>query len=450
MNDSLKNLSPLDGRYQNKTKQTREIFSEHALIKERVRVEIQWLNYFLTYFKPELLSEKVKKKINALDKVISDTLIERVKEIEHTTNHDVKAVELAVAEQFEQSEEIQSLVHIFLTSEDVNSLSYALMLKNANLVLIQWIEQIISALEDLAEKNKEVAMLARTHGQPASPTTLGKELNVFATRLKKEKRSLSEKKFYAKWGGATANYNPHLLAYPEEDWVNHSKDFLSNLGVELTKVATQIEPHDYMADLFQNIQRINNILLDLTQDIWSYIAFDYFSLKMKKNEVGSSTMPHKINPIDFENAEGNLGLSNAILNHLTHKLTVSRLQRDLSDSTVLRNIGTGYGYLEIAVSSTLLGLSKLEANTSKISTDLDDRYELLAEALQSFLRLEGKKDGYNQVKKLSRGMKMDKDMYLKAVEDLIENEDYKEILKGLTPKEYLGIASQLAEKDDEI
>ena len=450
MNDSLKNLSPLDGRYQNKTKQTREIFSEHALIKERVRVEIQWLNYFLTYFKPELLSEKVKKKINALDKDISDTLVERVKEIEHTTNHDVKAVELAVAEQFEQSEEIQSLVHIFLTSEDVNSLSYALMLKNANLVLIEWIEQIISALEDLAEKNKEVAMLARTHGQPASPTTLGKELNVFATRLKKEKRSLSEKKFYAKWGGATANYNPHSLAYPEEDWVNHSKDFLSNLGVELTKVATQIEPHDYMANLFQNIQRINNILLDLTQDIWSYIAFDYFSLKMKKNEVGSSTMPHKINPIDFENAEGNLGLSNAILNHLTHKLTVSRLQRDLSDSTVLRNIGTGYGYLEIAVSSTLLGLSKLEANTSKISTDLDDRYELLAEALQSFLRLEGKKDGYDQVKKLSRGMKMDKDMYLKAVEDLIENEDYKEILKRLTPKEYLGIASQLAEKDDEI
>ena len=450
MNDSLKNLSPLDGRYQNKTKQTREIFSEHALIKERIRVEIKWLNYFLTHFKPELLSEQIKNKINAFDKDVSDTLIERVKEIENVTNHDVKAVELAVAEQFEESEEIQSLVHIFLTSEDVNSLSYALILKNAHIVLIEWIEQIISALEDLVEKNKEVAMLARTHGQPASPTTLGKELNVFATRLKKEKSSLSEKKFFAKWGGATANYNPHLLAYPEEDWVNHSKDFLSNLGVELTKVATQIEPHDYMADLFQNIQRINNIMLDLTQDIWSYIAFDYFSLKMKNNEVGSSTMPHKINPIDFENAEGNLGLSNAILNHLTHKLTVSRLQRDLSDSTVLRNIGTGYGYLEIAVSSTLLGLSKLEANTSEISKDLDERYELLAEALQSFLRLEGKKDGYDQVKKLSRGMKMDKDIYLKAVEELIENEDYKEILKGLTPKEYLGIASELAEKDDEI
>jgi len=449
MNDSLKNLSPLDGRYQNKTKQTREIFSEHALIKERIRVEIQWLNYFLTHFKPELLSEQTKKKINALDKNVSDTLIERVKEIENVTNHDVKAVELAVAEQFEESEEIQSLVHIFLTSEDVNSLSYALILKNAHIVLIEWIEQIISALEDLVEKNKEVAMLARTHGQPASPTTLGKELNVFATRLKKEKISLSEKKFFAKWGGATANYNPHLLAYPEEDWVNHSKDFLSNLGVELTKVATQIEPHDYMADLFQNIQRINNIMLDLTQDIWSYIAFDYFSLKMKiMRSVHQLCLTN--HPIDFENAEGNLGLSNAILNHLTHKLTVSRLQRDLSDSTVLRNIGTGYGYLEIAVSSTLLGLSKLEANTSEISKDLDERYELLAEALQSFLRLEGKKDGYDQVKKLSRGMKMDKDIYLKAVEELIENEDYKKILIRLTPKKYLGIASKLAEKDDEI
>ena len=450
MNDSLKNLSPLDGRYQNKTTQTRGIFSEHALIKERIRVEIQWLNYFLTHFKPELLSDRIEKKIKALDKDISDTLIERVKEIENITNHDVKAVELAVAEQFEEFEEIQSLVHIFLTSEDINSLSYALMLKDAHPILLDWIDEIILALEDLAEKNKDVAMLARTHGQPASPTTLGKELNVFATRLKKEKRSLSDKKFYAKWGGATANYNPHLLAYPEEDWIKHSQEFLSNFGVRLTKVATQIEPHDYMADLFQNIQRVNNIMLDLTQDIWSYIAFDYFSLKMKKNEVGSSTMPHKVNPIDFENAEGNLGLSNAIFSHLANKLTVSRLQRDLSDSTVLRNIGTGYGYFEIAQSSTLKGLSKLEANALEISKDLNGKYELLAEALQSFLRLEGKKDGYDQVKLLSRGIKMDKDIYLKAVEELLDKEEHKKILRALTPEEYLGIASELANKDDEI
>ena len=450
MNDSLKNLSPLDGRYQNKTEKSRELFSEFALIKQRIKVEILWLNYFLTNFKPELLTEKTKEKINTLRTNAPDHLIERVKEIENTTNHDVKAVELAVAEQFEESEEIQSLVHIFLTSEDINSLSYALMLKDAHPILLDWIDEIIIALEDLAEKNKEVAMLARTHGQPASPTTLGKELNVFATRLKKEKRFLSDKKFYAKWGGATANYNPHLLAYPEEDWIKHSKEFLSNFGVKFTKVATQIEPHDYMADLFQNIQRVNNILLDLTQDIWSYIAFDYFSLKMKKDEVGSSTMPHKVNPIDFENAEGNLGLSNAIFSHLANKLTVSRLQRDLSDSTVLRNIGTGYGYFEIAQSSTLKGLSKLEANALKISKDLNGKYELLAEALQSFLRLEGKKDGYDQVKLLSRGIKMDKDLYLKAVEELLEREEHKKILRALTPEEYLGIANKLANKDDEI
>ena len=450
MNDSLKNLSPLDGRYQNKTEKTRELFSEFALIKQRIRVEIFWLNYFLTNFKPELLNEKIQEKINTIQKNVPDPLIARVKEIENTTNHDVKAVELAVAEQFEESEEIQSLVHIFLTSEDVNSLSYALMLKNAHPILLDWIDKIIIALEDLAEKNKEVTMLARTHGQPASPTTLGKELNVFVTRLKKEKRFLSDKKFYAKWGGATANYNPHMLAYPEEDWIKHSKEFLSNFGVEFTKVATQIEPHDYMADLFQNIQRVNNIMLDLTQDVWSYIAFDYFSLKMKKNEVGSSTMPHKVNPIDFENAEGNLGLSNAIFSHLADKLTVSRLQRDLSDSTVLRNIGTGYGYFEIAQSSTLKGLSKLEANAFEISKDLDGRYELLAEALQSFLRLEGKKDGYDQVKSLSRGMKMDKDIYLKAVEKLIDNEEHKKILRSLTPEKYKGLASELAKKEDEI
>lgn len=450
MNDSLKNLSPLDGRYQNKTKKSRELFSEFALIEQRIKVEILWLNYFLTNFKPELLNERTQEKINTLRTNVPDHLIKRVKEIENITNHDVKAVELAVAEQFEDSEEIQSLVHIFLTSEDINSLSYALMLKNAHPILLDWIDEIILALEDLAEKNKDVAMLARTHGQPASPTTLGKELNVFATRLKKEKRSLSDKKFYAKWGGATANYNPHLLAYPEEDWIKHSQEFLSNFGVRLTKVATQIEPHDYMADLFQNIQRVNNIMLDLTQDIWSYIAFDYFSLKMKKNEVGSSTMPHKVNPIDFENAEGNLGLSNAIFSHLANKLTVSRLQRDLSDSTVLRNIGTGYGYFEIAQSSTLKGLSKLEANALEISKDLNGKYELLAEALQSFLRLEGKKDGYDQVKLLSRGIKMDKDIYLKAVEELLDKEEHKKILRALTPEEYLGIASELANKDDEI
>ena len=445
MNDTLNNLSPLDGRYREKTQKSRANFSEKALIKARLLAEIEWLSYFLSAFKPDIKDAETSSKINELLKGIPDSLIARVKEIEKTTNHDVKAVELALAEEFKHSEKVQSLIHIFLTSEDINSLSYALMLKNAHIGLLGWVEEVVAELEVLAQTNKDLAMMSRTHGQPASPTTLGKEINVFLTRIKKEHTRLLESKFYAKWGGATANYNPHLLAFPDEDWVSHSKEFLKHLDIELTVVATQIEPHDYMAELFQNIQRINTIILDLNRDIWTYISLDYFSLKMSKNEVGSSTMPHKVNPIDFENAEGNIGLSNAIFSHLSEKLPVSRLQRDLSDSTVLRNIGTAYGYMEIAINSTLKGLSKLEANKEVISNDLEERYELLTEALQSFLRLEGKKDGYDQVKLLSRGQKMDKEMYLKAVEELIENSEYKKILMDLTPNKYIGLAAKLAE-----
>ena len=445
MNDALNNLSPLDGRYREKTQKSRANFSEYALIKARLIAEIEWLSYFLTNFKPELKDTETNSKIDELLKAIPDPLIARVKEIEKTTNHDVNAVELALAEVFKHSEKVQSVIHIFLTSEDINSLSYALMLKQAHASLLSWIEQVIEGLELLAQKNKDIAMMSRTHGQPASPTTLGKEINVFLTRIKKEYASLLKSKFYAKWGGATANYNPHLLAFPGEDWISHSKDFLKHLDIELTVVATQIEPHDYMAELFQNIQRFNTIILDLNRDIWTYISLDYFSLKMSKDEVGSSTMPHKVNPIDFENAEGNIGLANAIFSHLSEKLPVSRLQRDLSDSTVLRNVGTAYGYVEIAINSTLKGLSKVEADKKVISDDLEERYELLTEALQSFLRLEGKTDGYDQVKHLSRGKKMDKEMYLKAVEELIESEEYKKILMDLTPSKYIGLASKLAE-----
>lgn len=445
MNDTLNNLSPLDGRYREKTQKSRANFSEKALIKARLLAEIEWLSYFLSAFKPDIKDTETSSKINELLKGIPDSLIARVKEIEKTTNHDVKAVELALAEEFKHSEKVQSLIHIFLTSEDINSLSYALMLKNAHIGLLGWVEEVVAELEVLAQTNKDLAMMSRTHGQPASPTTLGKEINVFLTRIKKEHTRLLESKFYAKWGGATANYNPHLLAFPDEDWVSHSKEFLKHLDIELTVVATQIEPHDYMAELFQNIQRINTIILDLNRDIWTYISLDYFSLKMSKNEVGSSTMPHKVNPIDFENAEGNIGLSNAIFSHLSEKLPVSRLQRDLSDSTVLRNIGTAYGYMEIAINSTLKGLGKLEANKEAISNDLEERYELLTEPLQSFLRLEGKKDGYDQVKHLSRGQKMDKEMYLKAVEELIDNNEYKRILVDLTPSKYIGLAAKLAE-----
>ena len=444
---TLRNLSPLDGRYHDKTKVTREIFSEHGLIQHRLKVEIVWLEYFLNHFKPELLTDDVAKKLSNLKQSIPNETVLRVKEIEKTTNHDVKAVELALSESFDGNEAIQSLIHIFLTSEDINSASYALMLKEMHLNTLDWIENLEAALGVLIDENAELPMMARTHGQPATPTTLGKELNVFKQRLSKEKKTLEEQEFFAKWGGATANYNPHLLAFPQADWLTHSEKFLDELELKLTKVSTQIEPHDYMAKVFHNLMRVNTILIDFSQDIWTYISFDYFKLKLDKNEVGSSTMPHKVNPIDFENAEGNLGLANALFNHLAEKLPRSRLQRDLSDSTVLRNIGSAYGYMELSVSSLLKGITKLEANVEAIANDLNDRYELLAEPLQSFLRLEGKKDGYDQVKLLSRGQKMNKELYLEAVNSLVDNDEFKSILLNLTPASYLGLATELSKEE---
>ena len=444
---TLRNLSPLDGRYHDKTKVTREIFSEHGLIQHRLKVEIAWLEYFLNHFKPKLLTDDVAKKLSNLKQSIPNETVMRVKEIEKTTNHDVKAVELALSESFDGNEAIQSLIHIFLTSEDINSASYALMLKEIHSDTLDWIENLEAALGVLIDENAELPMMARTHGQPATPTTLGKELNVFKQRLNKEKKTLEEQEFFAKWGGATANYNPHLLAFPQADWLTHSEKFLDGLELKLTKVSTQIEPHDYMAKEFHNLMRVNTILIDFSQDIWTYISFDYFKLKLDKNEVGSSTMPHKVNPIDFENAEGNLGLANALFNHLAEKLPRSRLQRDLSDSTVLRNIGSAYGYMELSVSSLLKGISKLEANVEAIANDLNDRYELLAEPLQSFLRLEGKKDGYDQVKLLSRGQKMNKELYLEAVNSLVDNEEFKSILLNLTPATYLGLATELSKEE---
>ena len=444
---TLRNLSPLDGRYHDKTKVTREIFSEHGLIQHRLKVEIVWLEYFLNHFKPELLTDDVAKKLSNLKQSIPNETVLRVKEIEKTTNHDVKAVELALSESFDGNEAIQSLIHIFLTSEDINSASYALMLKEMHSNTLDWIENLEAALGVLIDENAELPMMARTHGQPATPTTLGKELNVFKQRLNKEKKTLEEQEFFAKWGGATANYNPHLLAFPQADWLTHSEKFLDELELKLTKVSTQIEPHDYMAKVFHNLMRVNTILIDFSQDIWTYISFDYFKLKLDKNEVGSSTMPHKVNPIDFENAEGNLGLANALFNHLSEKLPRSRLQRDLSDSTVLRNIGSAYGYMELSVSSLLKGITKLEANVEAIANDLNDRYELLAEPLQSFLRLEGKKDGYDQVKLLSRGQKMNKELYLEAVNSLVDNDEFKSILLNLTPASYLGLATELSKEE---
>jgi len=444
----LRNLSPLDGRYRDKTNVTREIFSEHALIIARIKSEASWLEFFLENFRKDLLTKDVKEKLNQLSKSPSSSIAIRTKEIEQTTNHDVKAVELALAEEFDGNEELQSLIHIFLTSEDVNSLSYAMMLQSALGSFQKLLISLTKNIQNKSDKFSDLAMLARTHGQPATPTTLGKELNVFNQRLRNELKKLKKQKVYAKWGGATANYNPHLLAFPEMDWLDLSKSFLAKQKIALTSVSTQIEPHDYMADIFQNFVRVNNILIDFSHDIWTYISQDYFKLKLVENEVGSSTMPHKVNPIDFENAEGNLGLSTAIFNHLADKLTKSRLQRDLSDSTVLRNIGSAFGYLEIAITSLEKGIQKLDANVDKIASDLSERYELLAEPLQSFLRLEGKKDAYDLVKKITRGKTLTRKSYIEVVEKLIDNKKYKKILLQLKPESYLGLAKNLAKKGD--
>ena len=444
----LRNLSPLDGRYRDKTNVTREIFSEHALIIARIKSEASWLEFFLENFRKDLLTNDVKEKLNQLSKSPSLSIAVRTKEIEKTTNHDVKAVEIALAEEFDGNEELQSLIHIFLTSEDVNSLSYAMMLQSSLESFQKLLISLTKNIQNKSDKFSDLAMLARTHGQPATPTTLGKELNVFNQRLRNELKKLKNQKVYAKWGGATANYNPHLLAFPEMDWLHLSKSFLAKQEIALTSVSTQIEPHDYMADIFQNFVRINNILIDFSHDIWTYISQDYFKLKLVENEVGSSTMPHKVNPIDFENAEGNLGLSTAIFNHLADKLTKSRLQRDLSDSTVLRNIGSAFGYLEIAITSLEKGIQKLDANVDKIASDLSERYELLAEPLQSFLRLEGKKDAYDLVKKITRGKTLTRKSYIEVVEKLIDNKKYKKILLQLKPESYLGLAKNLAKKGD--
>ena len=449
MNEThVRNLSPLDGRYHDKTKVTREIFSEHGLIVARVKSEVSWLMFFLENFQKDLLTPQTKKQLEDILLNPSDEIVLRVKEIEKKTNHDVKAVELAIAEYFDGDEKIQSLIHIFLTSEDINSLSYSIMLQNIVNSFQKMFTDLSKIIEEKANKYSDLAMMARTHGQAATPTTLGKELNVFSQRLITQLKILKEQKVYAKWGGATANYNPHLLAYPDSDWLEISKSFLSKHKVNLTEVSTQIEPHDYMADIFQNIVRLNNILLDLSQDLWTYISLDYFKLKMVGDEVGSSTMPHKVNPIDFENAEGNLGLSNAIFSHLADKLTQSRLQRDLSDSTVLRNIGSAFGYCEISINSLLKGLKKLEANKEKISLDLSNRYELLAEPLQCFLRLEGKKNAYDLVKKISRGKALNKEIYQEAVNSLVDKEEYRNILLKLKPSTYVGLAEMLAKKGE--
>ncbi len=392
----------------------------------------------------------------ALDRIIDDFSIsdaEAVKKIEATTNHDVKAVEYFLkqsSESLSQVSAVSEFFHFACTSEDINNLSYALMLKDARQnVVVPTFKKIISAIEQLALDNAAVPMLARTHGQPASPTTLGKEMQNVAARLKRQLKQLESVEILGKINGATGNYNAHVVAYPEVDWELFSRTFVESLGLTWNPLTTQIEPHDYMAELFHAVARFNTILLDFDRDIWSYISIGYFKQKVVAGEVGSSTMPHKVNPIDFENSEGNLGLANAVFDHLALKLPVSRWQRDLTDSTVLRNIGVGFGYTVLACAATLKGISKLAVNEPALRKDLDDNWAVLGEAIQTVMRRYDIPEPYEKLKALTRGKDgIDQAAMVEFIDSLELPEATKESLKAMTPSSYIGLAEKLAANND--
>jgi adenylosuccinate lyase len=442
---SLEAVSPIDGRYSAKTQELKNYFSESSLIRYRVKVEIE---YFIALCKlplPQLenVNATVFPDLRKLYKDFSLEDAKAVKKIESVTNHDVKAVEYFIKEKMDELglTDAKEFIHFGLTSQDINNTAVPLSLKNAlERVYLPTLEKILHKLNEMADKWSGIPMLARTHGQPASPTRLGKEIDVFTTRLEEQLRLLIEIPTVAKFGGATGNFNAHHLAYPEIDWKKFTEDFLGDLGLTHSFPTTQIEHYDMMAATFDGLKRINTILTDLDRDIWTYISMDYFKQKIKKGEVGSSAMPHKVNPIDFENSEGNLGMANAFFEHLSAKLPVSRLQRDLTDSTVLRNIGMPLGYTLIAFQSTLKGLEKLLLNKEKIDADLEANWAVVAEAIQTILRREGFKDPYETLKGLTRtNKKINAKSIAEFIETLDVSEEIKQELKQITPQNYTGI-----------
>ncbi|QTY28113.1 adenylosuccinate lyase [Flavobacterium sp. CS20] len=443
---ALNAISPIDGRYQSKTLELNDFFSEYALIRYRVRVEVE---YFIALSDLDLsalpsLNKNQKDELRQIYKKFNLKDAESIKSIEKVTNHDVKAVEYFLKEKFEQLGLANSkeFIHFGLTSQDINNTSIPLSLKEAvESVYLIFLDELIAKLLELSENWKNIPMLAKTHGQPASPTRLGKEIKVFAIRLLEQKKQLLQVPFSAKFGGATGNFNAHHLAFPNEDWKAFGKNFTENyLGLSYSFPTTQIEHYDNLAALFDVLKRINTIIIDLDRDVWSYISMGYFKQKIKEGEVGSSAMPHKVNPIDFENSEGNLGLANAIFEHLSAKLPISRLQRDLTDSTVLRNIGTPFGHTLIAIKSTLKGLDKLLLNEKAIHQDLEQNWAVVAEAIQTILRRENYPNPYETLKALTR---TNTEINAKSIADFIEtldvSDDVKNELKQITPFNYTGI-----------
>lgn len=444
---SLTAISPIDGRYGNKTTELRTIFSEFGLLKYRVEVEVRWLQKLaeLTDIQEvPALSENAKSLLDNIIASFSEADAQRIKEIEQTTNHDVKAVEYFIKEKVADNQELHAVnefIHFACTSEDINNLSHGLMLTEARQqVLLPFCDKIIDALYALAQEHKTVAMMARTHGQPASPTTMGKEMANVMVRLKEQRKHIANVRILGKLNGAVGNYNAHLSAYPNTDWHQISEQFVTSLGLTWNAYTTQIEPHDYIAELFDAVARFNTILIDFDRDIWGYIALGHFKQKTVAGEIGSSTMPHKVNPIDFENSEGNLGLANAVFAHLATKLPISRWQRDLTDSTVLRNLGVGMGYTLIAYQATLKGINKLEVNAQSLLNELDDNWELLAEPIQTVMRRYGIEKPYEKLKDLTRGKKVNQQVMAEFIDTLSLPSAVKAQLKTLSPSNYIGDA----------
>ncbi len=448
---ALSALSPLDGRYATKTDALRPLLSEAGFMHHRVKVEIAWLIALSDAGFAELrpFSAEAKALLDTLARDFSEDDAARIKAIEAVTNHDVKAVEYWLKEKVQHLPELvaaSEFIHFACTSEDINNTSHGMMLKAArDNVLLPSLTKLIARLTELAHANATQPMMSRTHGQPASPTTLGKEMANVVARLQRAQQRIAAVEILGKMNGAVGNYNAHLSAYPEFDWPAFSRNVIEQrLGLTFNPYTIQIEPHDYMAELFDAFARANTILLDLNRDIWGYISLGYFKQKTKAGEIGSSTMPHKVNPIDFENSEGNLGMANAVLKHMAEKLPVSRWQRDLTDSTVLRNIGVGFGYTLLAYDSCLRGLNKLEVNPARMAEDLDNSWEVLAEPVQTVMRRFGIENPYEQLKELTRGKGISKEALRDFINGLAIPQDAKDRLLAMTPASYVGLAEQLA------
>ena len=440
-------ISPVDGRYGSKTSDYQTIFSEYGLIRHRVLVEVRWLQALAKdsdIAEVAELSEHANNILNDIAEKFSVEDAQRIKNIERTTNHDVKAVEYFLKEKIEGNKELEAVsefIHFACTSEDINNLSHALMLtEGRNQVLLSQMDEVIDNIKTLAHELAEQPMLCRTHGQPASPSTMGKELANVVYRLQKQRSQVAGVEILGKINGAVGNYNAHFSAYPDKDWPAFAQNFIESLGITFNPYTIQIEPHDYMAELFDAISRFNTILIDMSRDIWGYISIGYFKQRTVAGEIGSSTMPHKVNPIDFENAEGNLGIANALFSHLTMKLPISRWQRDLTDSTVLRTLGVGFAHSSIAYQSALRGLSKLEINPASLEADLNNNWEVLAEPIQTVMRRYGIEKPYEKLKELTRGKSVNQKIMQDFVNNLDMPQEGKDLLINMTPMNYIGNA----------